>query len=104
MLDIKKNYLSHFPEFGEESRTLGTNVFPVYEEGKPNVRRKVTVLESNEVKQRHAEVRAELGLGRDLKPIQPSPSPLLDDTAGDPNYYESTLNFFKIPNLGWEDL
>lgn len=104
MLDIKKNYLSHFPEFGEDSRTIGTNVFPVYEEGKPNVRKKVTVLESAEVKQRRAEVRAELGLDRNLKPISPSPNPVLDDVAGDQSYYESTLAFFKIPNLGWEDL
>jgi len=103
MLDIRKNYLGHFPEFDEKSRTIGTKVFPVPEEGKPLRQRPVTVLESDEVKKRHAEVRAELGLDEHLRPIKPSRSEniQLDNIAGDPNYYRE---FLGSQNLGWEEL
>lgn len=103
MLDIKKNYFGHFPEFDDAVRTIGTQVIPIFEEGKRIRKVPVTVLESKEVKERHAAVRAELGLDSDLNPVQaiPKSSFTFDEFAGDPNYYKEVLG---TKNLGWEDL
>ena len=51
MLDIKKNYFGHFPEFDDAVRTIGTQVIPIFEKGKRIRKVPVTVLESKEVKE-----------------------------------------------------
>lgn len=95
-LDIRKNYFGSFPEFEDKSVNRGTDVVPVYEEGKTTQRRLVTVLESKEVKDRHATIKAELGMtgtGKNLRPIGKAiqERQQAEDAVGDARYYQSQL-------------
>jgi hypothetical protein len=95
-IDIRKNYISSFPEFGDKTKTLKFDVIPVFEEGKPIHRRPVTVLESKEVKDRHAAIKAELGLtgtGRNLRPIAQVQAiqKQHEDAVNDIRYYQDQL-------------
>lgn len=102
MLDIKNNYFGKFPEFNDQTRVAGFNVFPVFEEGKRVRRVRTTVLESLEVKARHAAVRAELGLDENLHPISKKVHKMdVEGAAGDSKYYEEALG---KTNLSWEEL
>lgn len=97
MLDIKKNYISVYPEF---RTTIPQHDFP--DRGNRAIRQRVTVLESKEVKARHAQVRMELGLDDKLQPIKkPVQKVEIDGLAGDPAYYKEVLG---NTNLNWEEL
>lgn len=99
MLDIKKNYFGTFPEFNDKVKTVGTRVIPIYHKGQKL--RPVTILESDEVKNRRAAVKAELGLNGKLEKIQGREDFSFDNIAGDPKYFQEVLG---TSNLGWEDL
>lgn len=103
--DVKKFFFGSFPEFEDKSSVRGTDVFPVYEEGKTIKRRLVTVLESPEVKKRRDEVKAELGLtgtGRNLQPIKKEVIGIsFEDAVGDIRYYQEQLGTEKT---SWENL
>lgn len=105
-LDIKKTYFGSFPEFEEKTRNAGMSVYPIFEEGKPIIRHPVTVLESKEVKDRHAQIKAELGLtgtGKNLRAVKKAivESKPIDDVAGDIRYYQEQLG---IQVRGWEEI
>lgn len=94
MLDIKKNYIGTYPEF--------RSVIPQLDNGRNvTIRRRVTVLESDEVKQRHAEVKKELGLDDNFQPAKPKVIPEIDGRAGDPAYYRETLGNTEFD---WEEI
>ena len=96
MLDIKKNYIGTFPEFRETISQLQKKDVP------RTIRQRVTVLESKEVKQRHTEVRAELGLDENLHSIKQTPVEReIDGAAGDPKFYKEVLGQLS---LSWEEI
>lgn len=104
-LDVRKTYFGAFPEFDTNTITRGTDVIPIYEEGKPSPRRLVTILEDKKIKDRHAAVKAELGLtgtGRNLRPIAKIVEEKhVDDAAGDAKYYQEQLGRLEV---SWEEL
>lgn len=105
-LDIKKTYFGSFPEFDVKSRNAGMEVYPIFEEGKPIVRRPITILESQEVKDRHAQVKADLGLTGTGKNLRPIPKTVgkpksIDNVAGDEQYYKEQLGNQK---RNWDEI
>lgn len=107
-LDVKKFFFGSFPEFEDKSSVRGTDVFPVYEEGKTIKRRLVTVLESPEVKKRRDEVKAELGLtgtGKNLQSIKKEviETPF-EEAVGDNQYYQEQFRQLGIENRDWENI
>lgn len=95
MLHIKETYFGTFPEFRETIPQLD----------QPNTGNKtfsgqVTVLESDEIKKRHAEVKAELGLDQDLNPVKTVKQEVpYDKTVLDQNYYNEISSLYYLSEL-----
>lgn len=93
MLHIKETYFGTFPEFRETIPQID----------KPNTgnrafRGQVSVLESAEVKKRRADVKAELGLDKDLNAIVVSESKT-EESVVDRKYFNEISNLYQLSEL-----
>lgn len=104
-LDVKRTYFGSFPEFDSKTITRGTDVIPVYEDGKPAPRRLVTILEDKKTKDIREAIKSELGLtgtGKNLKPIvKIIEDKHSEDAIGDAKYYQEQLGRLEF---SWEEL
>lgn len=67
------------------------------------IRRRVPILKSKEMKARHAKIQAECGLDSNLRPIEKAPIDEFEDgMANSPQYYQDILG--DTENLSWEEL
>lgn len=94
MLHIKETYFGTFPEFRETIPQLdkpnkGNRIF----------RGKVSVLESSEVKKRHSDVKAELGLDENLNAVEFVKIPSPDKAVLDQNYYNEISSLYYLSEL-----
>lgn len=101
MINVRKNYYGKVPEFYPE--------IPQHEKGiarnasgvEIGHERRVTVLESKQVKARRKQIQAECGLDANLRPIVKSRTKFKEGMCGDPVYYREQLG---DDILGWEEL